>query len=322
MTQLSLWANKNDVGAPVFLAQLTLVLPYGRLWPADRFRGTLRFMSGNSAGGATGSGHDDVYTHGHRESVLRSHAARTAANSAAYLIPHLHHGLRVLDVGSGPGTITADFACLVAPGEVLGLDRSPEVVAVATALARERHLNNLSFDSGDIYSLDFPDNSCDVVHAHQVLQHLSNPVAALKEMHRVAKPGGVVALREADFHGMSWYPEQPELDEWMDLYQLVARHNQGEPDAGRRLLHWAQAAGLTDVTPSSSNWLYATAEGCRWLSEDWADRAEKSALAEQAVAYGLADTAGLARIAAGWRAWGAAEDGWFVMPNAEIIARA
>ena len=264
----------------------------------------------------------DVYTHGHHESVLRSHTSRTAQNSAAYLIPLLGHGLSVLDVGSGPGTITSDFARLVAPGPVLGLDRAPEVVAAATALAREQHLANLSFDTGDVYNLDFPDGSFDVVHAHQVLQHLTDPVEALREMRRVAKPGGIVAVRDADFHGMSWYPQLPELDEWMELYQKVARHNQAEPDAGRRLLHWARAAGFTDVTPSTASWLYATPEQRAWLAGVWADRVVGSAFAEQALAYGFADAATLARISAGWRAWGASPDGWFVMPNGEIIARA
>src|SRR3954447_2431467 len=99
----------------------------------------------------------DVYTHGHHESVLRSHTSRTAENSAGYLIPHLTSGLTVLDVGSGPGTITADFAKFVAPGTVLGIDRSAEVVAAATALAREQGLENLSFETGDVYRLDFPD---------------------------------------------------------------------------------------------------------------------------------------------------------------------
>ena len=266
--------------------------------------------------------HSDVYTHGHQESVLRSHTSRTAENSAAYLVPHLTHGLSVLDVGSGPGTITADFARLVAPGQVVGLDRAPEAVAAATALARDLHLSNLSFDTGNAYELDFPAGSFDVVHAHQVLQHLTNPVAALKDMRRVAKPGGIVAVRDADFHGMSWYPQLPELEEWMDIYQRVARHNQAEPDAGRRLLHWTQAAGFTELTPSSANWLYATQQQRAWLAGVWADRVVGSAFAEQAVAYGIADPAALARISAGWRAWGAAEDGWFIIPNGEIIARA
>lgn len=290
----------------------------GRGHPAGR---TLPVMS-EQAGHRQPKRRDDVYTHGHQESVLRAHAARTADNSAAYLVPHLTHGLKVLDVGSGPGTITADFALLVAPGKVLGVDRAPEVVASATALARGRHLANLSFATGDIYSLDLPDDTFDVVHAHQVLQHLTNPVAALQEMRRVAKPGGIVAVRDADYHGMFWYPELPELDDWMVLYQQVARHNQAEPDAGRRLVHWARAAGFTDVTPSSANWLYATEEERGWLAGVWADRVVGSAFAEQAVGYGLAGAAELERISAGWRTWGAANDGWFLMPNGEIIARA
>jgi ubiquinone/menaquinone biosynthesis C-methylase UbiE len=264
----------------------------------------------------------DVYTHGHHESVLRAHAARTAVNSAAYLLPHLTHGLSVLDVGSGPGTITADFARLVAPGEVIGLDRAPEVVAAATSRAAEQHLANLSFQTGNIYDLDFPDGEFDVVHAHQVLQHLTDPVEALREMRRVAKPGGIVAVREADFHGMSWYPELPALTDWMKLYQLLARHNRAEPDAGRRLIRWAQTAGFSDITPSSANWLYATEEQRQWHAGVWADRVVHSAFAEQAMAYGLADRTELERISAGWRAWGATPDGWFLIPNGEIIARA
>ena len=72
-----------------------------------------------------------AYTHGHHESVLRSHTWRTAENSSAYLLPHLRAGQSLLDVGCGPGTITADLALLVAPGEVVGLDAGAEVVAQA-----------------------------------------------------------------------------------------------------------------------------------------------------------------------------------------------
>src|SRR5262245_25345231 len=51
---------------------------------------------------------EETYTHGHHESVLRSHRWRTIENSAAYLLPYLSPGLDVLDVGCGPGTITID----------------------------------------------------------------------------------------------------------------------------------------------------------------------------------------------------------------------
>ena len=63
-----------------------------------------------------------TYTHGHAESVLRSHRTRTAENSAAYLLPHLRAGLSLLDIGSGPGTITVDLAERVAPGPVTAVE--------------------------------------------------------------------------------------------------------------------------------------------------------------------------------------------------------
>ncbi|MEZ2390542.1 methyltransferase domain-containing protein [bacterium RCC_150] len=265
---------------------------------------------------------DDIYTHGHHESVVRAHAARTAQNSAAFVIPHLTPGTSVLDVGCGPGTITCDFAELVAPGKVVGLDRSPDIVAQAAELAAERGIENVEFVTGNIYDLDFEDETFDLVHAHQVLQHLTDPVAALREMRRVAKPGAIVAVRDADFHGMSWYPEVRELDDWMELYQKIARRNGAEPDAGRRLVSWAQQAGFTDVAPSSSNWLYATAQQRRWQSRVWSERVLHSAFAEQALEYGLANEADLARIAAGWHRWGSTDDGFFLIPNGEVIARA
>lgn len=265
---------------------------------------------------------EDVYTHGHHESVVRAHAARTAENSAAFVLPHLTAGSDVLDVGCGPGTITCDFAALVSPGRVTGLDRSPDIIVQAKELAVEREVPNVEFVAGNIYDLDFEDETFDVVHAHQVLQHLTDPVEALREMRRVAKPGGIVAVRDADFHGMSWYPAIPELDEWMELYQRIARRNGAEPDAGRRLVSWAQSAGFTDVAPTSSNWLYATGQQRRWQARVWGERVLHSAFAEQALEYGFANPADLARISAGWHRWGSTDDGWFLIPNGEVIARA
>ncbi|MFL6178238.1 MAG: methyltransferase domain-containing protein, partial [Actinomycetes bacterium] len=144
------------------------------------------------------------YTHGHHESVLRSHTWRTIANSAAYLEPHLDVGLRILDVGCGPGTITAEFADRVGPdGSVVGIDASPDIVALAT---RTQPRDNVTFSVGDVYALAADDNSFDIVHAHQVMQHLADPVAALREMRRVCRPGGIVAARDADYSGSAWYP--------------------------------------------------------------------------------------------------------------------
>jgi SAM-dependent methyltransferase len=261
----------------------------------------------------------EVYTHGHHESVLRSHKWRTAENSAAYLLPHLAEDAKVLDVGCGPGTITAGLADRVPQGHVTGIDAAQEIIEQARREAGDRR--NLTFATGDVYALDYPDDSFDVVHAHQVLQHLNDPVRALREMRRVARPGGIVAARDGDYGGFTWYPELPVLDEWRALYMAVARGNGGEPNGGRHLHAWAREAGFTDITSSSSNWTYATEADRSWWGGLWADRTVKSSYADAAIGGGHATAADLERIAEGWRAWAADQDGWFLVPNGEILCR-
>jgi SAM-dependent methyltransferase len=265
----------------------------------------------------------DVYTHGHHESVLRSHRWRTAANSAGYLREHLRPGDRLLDVGCGPGTLTVDLARLVAPGDVVGIDTADDVLELARDGAAQAGVGNVTFRSGDATELPFADGTFDVVHAHQVLQHLSDPVAALKEMRRVTRPGGLVAVRDADYAAMTWYPPSTGLDEWLSLYHEVTAANRAEADAGRRLLAWAMDAGFRadDLTPSASAWCYATPEERVWWAQLWADRVLSSAFAEQAVAYGLADDVTLEVVAEAWRSWGAEPAGWFAILHGELLAR-
>ncbi|MGJ3561710.1 class I SAM-dependent methyltransferase [Streptomyces sp. INA 01156] len=76
----------------------------------------------------------------------------------------------------------------------------------AGATAAGRGLTNTAFTVGDVHALDFPDDTFSVVHAHQVLQHVGDPVRALREMMRVTRPGGFVAVRDADYAAMTWYP--------------------------------------------------------------------------------------------------------------------
>ncbi len=263
----------------------------------------------------------DTYTHGHHESVLRSHTWRTAENSAGYLLPELEAGLDLLDLGCGPGTITLDLAARVAPGRVVGIDTAVDVIEQAEARRRETEAANVSFATGDAYALDLADASFDVVHAHQVLQHLTAPVAALREMYRVLRPGGLLAVRDGDYGAFVWAPAVPLLDRWLELYHLVTARNEADADAGRHLLGWVQAAGFAEVRASSSTWTFANPEDRSWWGGLWADRVEQSAFAEQAVAYGLSDTVELAAIAAAWRTWATQPDGFFAVLHGEILAR-
>ena len=263
----------------------------------------------------------DVYTHGHHESVLRSHRWRTAENSAGFLLPHLAPGLDLLDLGCGPGTITLGLAGAVAPGRVLGVDREPQVLESARAAAAAAGDEATRFTVGDIYALDLADDSFDVVHAHQVLQHLTDPVAALRAMRRICRPGGLVAARDADYAAMAWHPASTEMDDWLALYRRVAHGNGAEPDAGRRLVSWAHAAGFDEVTASADVWCYASADDRRWWGELWADRVTHSALAEQALTQGLASPQQLQALADAWRRWAGERDGWFAVLHGEILCR-
>jgi SAM-dependent methyltransferase len=258
---------------------------------------------------------DDTYTHGHADSVLRSHRWRTAGNSAPHLIPLLRPGLDLLDVGCGPGTITADLAARVAPGRVVGMDRSPDVIAAAAS-----DHPGVDFVVGDVYGLDAGDDSFDVVHAHQVLQHLSDPVAALREMRRVCRPDGVVAVRDSDYAQFTWDPPDPGLDRWREVYRAVARGNDADPDAGRRLKGWARAAGFGSVTVSATVWTFSTAEERAWWGGLWADRVTGTTLADQAVDAGLATRAELDEIAGAFRRWAADDNAVFIVPSVEILA--
>ena len=257
------------------------------------------------------------YTHGHAESVLRSHRARTAANSAAYLLPHLGPADQLLDVGSGPGTITADLAGLVA--EVVAVEIDDPAAALTRAGLADRGVTNAEVVVGDVHALDLADASFDVVHAHQVLQHVADPVAALREMARVVRPGGVIGVRDSDYAAFAWYPRLPALDRWLELYQQAARANGGEPDAGRHLLAWAHAAGLEDVAATSSTWCFATPETRAWWGAMWADPVTGSALAEQLVREGRASREDLHEVADAWLAWAADPDGWISVPHGELV---
>jgi SAM-dependent methyltransferase len=262
----------------------------------------------------------EVYTHGHHESVLRSHTWRTAENSAGYLLGALRAGLDLLDVGCGPGTITVDLARRVAPGRVIGVDRAPEVLTQASAYAREQGVS-IELCVADVYTLPFPDASFDVVHAHQVLQHLTQPVCALVEMRRVLRPGGRLAARDGDYASFAWAPPDPLLSRWLELYRAVARRNAGEPDAGRFLKGWALAAGFREVEATSSTWTFADPESCGWWGSLWADRCELSSLGEHAIAYGLSTREELATIAAALRAWSKQPEAFFMVPHGEVLAR-
>ena len=111
------------------------------------------------------------------------------------------------------------------------------------------------------------------------------------------------------------------MDEWRALYQRVARSVGGEPDGGRRMLHWARRAGFADITVSATTWCYATPDERSWWGELWAERLTRSSFAHEALRQGLASPMDLERLAQAWRRWSSSDEGLFVVPHGEILCR-
>lgn len=169
--------------------------------------------------------------------------AARGLDDKAWLLPHLQPGLRVLDCGCGPGSITLAIAALIGTeGVAVGIDNQASSVDAARALASERSAGNVSFDAGDVYALDYPDASFDLVCGFSLLFHLKEQVRALREMRRVTRPGGVVVVSDIAMRGTLFEPEDAALERLQELQGLVISANGGDPQFG---LH--QAAALREA---------------------------------------------------------------------------
>lgn len=262
----------------------------------------------------------DTYTHGHQSVVVNQHARRTADDCARFARHVIRADSRILDVGCGPGSITVGLARWVPDGTVTAIEPGGDILDTARAAVAEAGLENVAVEDASVYELPYEDDSFDLAYAHQVLQHLTDPVLALTEMKRVVKPGGHVAVRDSDYYTMSASPVYEEIERWRDVYRKVARHNDAEPDAGRYLFAWCRQAGLTNVTMTASVWNYYEPETRRNWGESWADRCLTSSFGHQAIEYGYATRAEMEEIAAGLRRWAAEPDGYFHFIHGEALA--
>ncbi|KAK6205091.1 methyltransferase [Scheffersomyces amazonensis] len=202
------------------------------------------------------------YSKGYKKEIADTHAWRTVANSSAFVIPILKPDFKILDVGSGPGTITIDFANYVPEGSVIGVEPTAELIERANEEKAKKEeetgvkLENVTFQDGSIYSLPFEDNTFDVVHAHQVVIHLQDPVAALKELRRVVKVGGYVCVKDADLDSIIAYPDEYSLIIRDYLVKKASNAVSTDIKAGRSLREKAIKAGFEPehTLSSSSTW--------------------------------------------------------------------
>jgi|CXWL01.1.fsa_nt_gi SAM-dependent methyltransferase len=216
----------------------------------------------------------ETYTPGYSDVAIRYMMRRYAARDAAFVLPYLDSGVRLLDCGCGPGTITVGLAKAVGAGSVVGLDLDAAQIELATRVAQQHGAGNVRFEVGSVYQLPFPDQSFDVVYSHALCEHLAGPLEALREMHRVLRPGGVVGIATPDWGGVVVGPPDELVQAGIEAYTTLQQNNGGNPFIGRRLGELLDVAGFGGVTLSA---VYDCYEDASLITDLLAERLETAA---------------------------------------------
>ncbi len=228
------------------------------------------------------------YTMGYSEEFRQLLNRRSLETHAAHLLPHLKPGLRVLDFGCGPGTISVGLARVVDPGQVHGIDLEESQIDLARAAAAAGGHANATFHAGDVTALPFEDNSFDVAHCHAVLMHVPDTQATLAEVKRVLKPGGIIASREMIVASSFLEPVPPALTTaWATFAGLLAA-NGGHPAMGKELKSALLAAGFSDIRATASFDAFGGDDDIAFLHSFVAGWFFKEEVITAATAYGVA----------------------------------
>ena len=189
----------------------------------------------------------EVYTLGYGAGAVAMMANRTAQSHAGFILATLKPGMRILDIGCGPGTITIGFAECVHPGETIGVDLDLEQTEKVALRAVSDHLN-LRFEQASAYALPYGDESFDAVFMSALIGNLQRPIKALSEAFRVLRNEGVMGVKEFDQRANIIYPEFEFQSRVNDLHNRLRRLNGHDPDSGRKLKGLLEAAGFEQIT--------------------------------------------------------------------------
>ncbi len=250
------------------------------------------------------------YTHGYKLPALAGLNRRTAESHASWLLPRLKPGDRVLDAGPGPGTITLGLARAVSPGKVTGVEIGQPYVDLATETARNDNVENVEFLQGDALDLDFDDETFDVVFSFAVLEHIPEPIDALREWYRVLKPGGLIAVGSS---AVSWHAhplDAPLGPPKMNFYYRVWETNGGHPDMAADQPQLVRRAGFQDIEIGG----FFQHSDPQQQASTWPERFRDPDFIKQAVDAGFASAEEIEEVAQEVEAWGKDPDAWYMLP--------
>jgi ubiquinone/menaquinone biosynthesis C-methylase UbiE len=243
------------------------------------------------------------YAAGYDPIVLQGLSRRNLQEEAAFFLPHLRPDMRLLDCGCGPGALTVQLAQRLSRGVAVGIDQHGDQLQRGRDRAEREGLSNVEFKEADIYSLPFGDASFDAVFAHAILYHLNDPEAALAEIRRVLRPGGVLGIRDSDLGGDVVYPKSPLLEQAWALMERTLVHHGAAVEFGRTHRAVLRRIGFRDIRASASYDPFGTPDRvrgwsayCRYflmdlhlatiVTEGWASLGEVEEMAASLQAWG------------------------------------
>lgn len=259
------------------------------------------------------------YTMGYGAAATAIMAMRTAETHAGFFLPHLKPGMSLLDCGCGPGSVTLGLAEIVSPGNVVGTEIEPSQVALAKDKASKSNIQNVRFETADIYELPFDDASFDAVFISAVLGNLKTPLRGIREAFRVLRDGGVIGVKEFDHGGDIVYPSDKPLELYNDLYLRHRRDNGHDPESGRKVGAYLNQSGFERITMSASYEAYsdptqlrgAAELNLRLLIEGWG---------EAYLSRGWATREDIEAMTNGWRTFAGLPGAFFAVAWCEGVA--
>ena len=260
------------------------------------------------------------YTMGFSEAMLQFLERHTLESNAAYLVPYLKPGMRALDFGCGPGTISVGLARAVAPGALHGVDMEESQVERARAVAQVSGQDNAVFHVADATDMPFEDDYFDVAHAYNVLMHVPDTAALLAEVKRVLKPGGVLGCRELICDSSFTHPDFDYLQRGWEVFRDLVAADDGHPQMGKHLKTHLLEAGFADVQVRTTFNSYSSPEDLDYFHAVVRDWFLSPEIREAATKYGAATPELFDNIRKANERWRAAPGAIVGMAYGEAIA--
>ena len=260
------------------------------------------------------------YTMGYSDVILETQLRATAETSAAFLLPHLKPGLRLLDFGCGPGTISVGLAKAVAPGEMHGVDMEESLIEFAKSVAASQGQDNAIFHVDDVTNLECEDDFFDVAHCRSVLMHVPDTAAVLSEVKRVLKPGGLLACREMICESSFTHPDSGIMRRSWEMFEDLVEADDGHPQMGKDMKGHIKEAGFVDIRMNASFSVYSSPQEIASIHRVVRQWLLSHEVAEAAIKYGASSERLLNDIQVAYDRWKDRPDALFAFAYGEALA--